>query len=97
MKRLLTIIFLIILIAVGLSFTVLNADEVELNYYFSTTSQPLAVIVLGAAVLGALFGVLATLSMVFAQKGENIRLRKKVDLIEKEIKNLREIPIKDKH
>ena len=97
MKRLLTIIFLIILIAIGLSFTVLNAGEVELNYYFSTTSQPLAVIVLGAAVLGALFGVLATLSMVFAQKGENIRLRKKVDLIEKEIKNLREIPIKDKH
>ena len=97
MKRLLTFIFLLFLTAIGLSFTVLNASEVELNYYFDTTTQPLAVIVLGAIVTGALFGILATLSMVFAQKGDNVKLRKKVGLIEKEIKNLREIPIKDKH
>jgi putative membrane protein len=97
MKRLLTFIFLLLIIVIGLSFTVLNAGEVELNYYFGTISLPLAAVVLAAIMLGSLLGILATLSLVFAVKAKNVTLQRKVGLIEKEIKNLREIPIKDKH
>ena len=97
MKRLLTFIFLLLIIVIGLSFTVLNAGEVELNYYFDTVALPLAAVVLISIVLGTLLGILATLSLVFAAKAENVKLQRKVGLIEKEIKNLREIPIKDKH
>jgi putative membrane protein len=97
MKRLLTFIFLLLIIVIGLSFTVLNAGEVELNYYFDTTTLPLAAVVLAAIILGSMLGILATLSLVFAVKAKNVKLQRKVGLIEKEIKNLREIPIKDKH
>lgn len=97
MKRLLTFIFLLFIIVIGLSFTVLNAGEVEFNYYFKTVNLPLAAIVVGAVITGALLGVMASLTIVLGQKGENAKLRRKLVLIEKEIKNLREIPIKDKH
>lgn len=97
MKRLLTVIVLLTLVIFGVGFSVLNADSVPLNYYFARSEFPLAIIVLCAFVVGALFGSLANLGYVFSQRVESKRLRRKITLIEQEVKNLREIPLRDKH
>ncbi len=97
MKRLLTFLFILVLLVFGLSFTVLNANDVVLNYYFATVELPLALVILGALTLGALLGLFASISLVLAGKADVARLHRKVQMTEKEIKNLREIPIKNKH
>lgn len=97
MKRIFAFLFLVLVAALGLGFAVLNAGEVELNYYFGRTMLPLALIVIGALVGGALLGVAASLGMVLIQKGENSRLRRRITVLEKEIRNVREMPIRDRH
>jgi putative membrane protein len=95
MKRLLAFILLLCVAALGLGFTTLNAHAVALHYYYGSTSLPLAVIVVGPLGAGAILGMAAALGLVVAKRTELVVLRRRVALCEKEIKNLRQIPIKD--
>lgn len=97
MKRILIFIGFLLVIVLGLSFAVMNASEVQLNYYFGTFSAPLSLVVVGAIAIGALLGVLASVGMVLSQKREMARLRRSMKLTEKELSNLRALPLKDSH
>lgn len=88
------VLFLIILIA-GLGFALLNTELVRINYYFGQWEMPLSLTMVIAAAVGALFGVISCLGIVFRLKREVSHLRRTVKLSEKEIMNLRSIPIKD--
>jgi putative membrane protein len=96
MLNIITIIFFIILIILGLSFSLLNSTTVELNYYFSSIQLPLAFALVTALVIGVLFGALAVLSMVVKLKRETMRLKKTIRASERELSQLRALPIKDK-
>jgi len=95
MKRLLAISTIFIVGIIGLAFAVLNSGAVELKYYLGTLSIPLALLLVITLLMGALLGGIAGIGYVLHQRRENRRLRKKLSLIETELKNLREIPIKD--
>lgn len=95
MKRIIAIIILLCLAALGLGFTVLNAEQVRLNYYFGQAELPLALVIVGTLVVGALLGLLAATWMLLARKHENRRLRRRLKLAEQEIHNLRELPVRD--
>ena len=82
---------------VGLSFALLNSEIVTLNYYFDKLQAPLSLIIVIALAFGAVMGVLASLWVVFAQKREMAKLRKVAKITEKEIANLRSLPMKDSH
>lgn len=97
MKRLIALIILLCVAALGLGFAVLNTSVVKLDYYFGTAELPLAFIVVLAVLVGAMFGGFASLGMLLVQKRHNKQLRRRISLTEKEIRNLREIPIKDRH
>lgn len=97
MKRLLAIATIIIIGFIGLAFAVLNAGAVELKYYLGTLTIPLALLLIVVLLLGVLMGGTASIGYVLHQRRENRRLRKKLSLVETELKNLREIPIKDTH
>ncbi|HEY0720578.1 MAG TPA: lipopolysaccharide assembly protein LapA domain-containing protein [Gammaproteobacteria bacterium] len=97
MRRLLEIVVILFVSFLGLAFAVLNAETVEIKYYLGTISLPLALILAIALLIGALLGGLASIGYVLHQRRENSRLRKKLSLVETELKNLREIPIKDVH
>lgn len=97
MKRILAFFLLICFAAVGLGFTVLNAGEVRLNYYFGEAMLPLALVVVGALVSGALLGMVVAGGVVLSKKHENARLRRRLELVDQEIKNLRELPVRDRH
>ena len=81
----------------GLSFAVLNASPVHLNYYFGSRDVPLSVALVLTLLLGAVLGVVSSFGVVLKLRREIARLRKAVKLAEKEILNLRSIPIKDVH
>lgn len=97
MKRLLAITAIFIVGFIGLSFAVLNAGNVEFKYYLGTLSMPLALLLVVTLLLGVLLGGIACVGFILNQRRENRRLRKRLSLIETELKNLREIPIRDTH
>lgn len=95
MKRLPIYIILLLLVLITAVFARINADNVELDFYFTTAQAPLALWLYIALVLGAVLGVLVSLLMVFRAKREVRRLAKRLALCEQELKNLRELPLKD--
>jgi putative membrane protein len=97
MKRIIIFTILLLVALVGLSFALLNSEMVTLNYYFGKLQAPLSLVMVIALALGAILGVLASMWAVLAQKRELAKLRKAAKITEKEINNLRSLPMKDNH
>ncbi len=97
MKRIVIFVLLLLVILLGLSFALMNAELVQLNYYFGTLQAPLSLVVVLAIILGAGLGVLASLSIVVGQKRELAKLRKSAKIAKEEVSNLRSLPLKDTH
>ncbi len=58
MKRLFSILVLLLFMTFGVAIAIVNADEVVFNYYYGSVTQPLSILLVGAIIFGA---VLATL------------------------------------
>ncbi|MDA1107227.1 MAG: LapA family protein [Proteobacteria bacterium] len=97
MLRIIRLVLLMLIAVVGLVFAVLNAGQVDLSYYLGVWRAPLSLILVLAFALGALFGVIACLGMLFKAKQEGRRLHKTLKLSEQEVTNLRNIPVRDRH
>ena len=97
MKRIISIVFMLIIILAGIVFAVLNSSSVELKYYFGMVNVPLSLIIVLSIIAGALLGILASLGQLLRAKRNIARLKRSVHLAEKEVANLRTIPIKDGH
>ena len=97
MRRFVYLILALVIILFGVTFAVLNADKVQLNYYMGSVELPLSLIVVLAMTLGAVLGIVASLGIVIGSRRQASKLKKSVEVAEKEIINLRNIPIKDKH
>jgi lipopolysaccharide assembly protein A len=97
MARILLAILFLVLLILGLSFAVLNSTSVPLNYYLGKVDLPLALVVVGSLILGAILGVLVSLGIVIRLKRQVRHLRRQVQTAEKEVSNLRAIPLKDSH
>ncbi|MCP4284281.1 MAG: LapA family protein [Gammaproteobacteria bacterium] len=93
--RFFNLLFILLVMLVGAAFAVMNAENVNLNYYFGFTVLPLSVVLVGAVCVGAVFGILAGLSGLTSLKRENAALRREARLTAQEVKNLRTMPIKD--
>lgn len=93
--RFLKLIFLLLIMVLGATIAVLNADQVTLNYYFGSRELPLSVVLVGAMALGALLGVVASLGGMFRLKRQNFELKRKARIASEEVRNLRALPIKD--
>lgn len=97
MSRLLSFVLMFILVLLGLAFAVGNAKPVEINYFLATRELPLAMTLVLALVVGAVIGLLFSLTLMIRLKRETLRLRRQIRLVEQEVVNLRNIPIKDPH
>ena len=95
MGRLLTWILVLLVLVAGLSFGVLNAGAVPLDYYWGRAEVPLSLALAVAFALGVALGMLGCLSVVVRQRREVARLRKAVRVAEQEVENLRTLPIRD--
>lgn len=95
--RIVTYLFLILLVLFALIFAGLNADLVSVNYYLGTKRLPLSLLILLSFILGGLLGLLTAFITYVKLKYVNRCLRHRLNLVEKELINLRALPFKDQH
>ncbi len=93
--RILMLIIYILLIILGVSFAALNAASVQVNFYFKVVTMPISVLMTLMLGLGILTGFLLFLFRYWSLKVECRKMRNQLKLTEKEIKNLRSIPLQD--
>lgn len=94
MTRFLLFIFFLALILIFFVFTLENLDLVSLNLVFQKIQVPLGLTMLVCFVLGALIGVLFSVSLILKNKNKARVLAKKIAVTEQELANLRQLPIK---
>lgn len=95
MKRLLALVVLLVVVALGLSFAAVNTESVTVHFYIGDFNAPLSLVIVIAIAFGALLGILASLGVVLSTRLEAASLRKRMNLCERELKHLRELPFKD--
>ncbi len=95
MKRLLRLIVLLVILVIGIAFAGKNATSVPVHYFFGELSLPLAVIMLLSIVLGVILGIFASLYLIISTRRELSQVKRSATLAEKELTNLRSIPLKE--
>lgn len=95
--RLFLIIFYVILIILGVTFAALNASSVQVNFYFSTLTMPISVLMTIMLGIGLILGFCLFFMRYWRLKMDYSRLKSQLKLTEKEIQNLRSIPLKNHH
>ena len=97
MLRLFGFLLLIVLVVLGLSFAVLNAERVPLNYYFGYREIPLSMIVVLSLAAGAVIGALVSMGAILRLKQQAAQLRRKLRRAEKAAGQLEILPAKEGH
>lgn len=95
--RIVAILFYLILVLFGVSFALLNATSVHLNFYVITLNMPLAVLMVMMLTIGVMLGFLLFLGKYWRLKAEHRKIKNQLKLTETEIKNLRSIPLQNQH
>lgn len=95
--RIIMIVFYLMLILFGVSFAALNADSVQINFYFTTIKMPISLLMTLVFGLGLLLGMFLFFVKYLRLKGEHRKTRNQLRLTKKEIKNLRSIPLQQEH
>lgn len=95
--RIVGYIFLLIIIFLGVSFATLNSELVTVNYYVGHRTLPLSLLLVSIFVIGSFLGILSSLWIILKIKMQKYGLQQKLKLAEKEIENLRAIPLQNKH
>ena len=97
MKRIIYIVAIIITLIIGAVFSARNAVLVQLDFIITVIDTNLSLAMIVALILGACLGILASLVWLVSAKREIQRLKKRASVSEKELNNLRAIPIRDEH
>jgi lipopolysaccharide assembly protein A len=97
MKRIIYLILTLVVTLFTVTFTLLNSQPVKVNYYFGSYEIDLIIVVVICLVIGAFLGIMAALGKMFSLKQEMSRKEKKIKITEKELENLRSLPLKDEH
>lgn len=93
--RIISYFLLLAIVIFGMTFATLNSESVTVNYYFSESTLPLSLLLVIAFALGCFIGMVVGLWLLLKAKMHNYRVKQKLLLAEKEIENLRAIPLQD--
>ncbi len=92
--RLISYLILLLIVLIGLTFAALNSTSVSFNYYLGTKNIALSLLLVFAFGIGISLGLVVTVLTWFRGKRESSKLKSRLKNIEKEVENLRSIPIK---
>ena len=95
MRRIIKYILIFLVTVFTVSFTLLNSQPVKIDFYLGSFEIDLVIVILVCLALGSLLGVMAVLGRLISLKQELIRKDKKIKVAEKEVENLRSLPLKD--
>jgi putative membrane protein len=95
--RILTYLFILIVILLGITFASLNSGSVTINYYVGQHSFSLPILLVLVFAAGSLLGLCVGFWLLLKLKVKTYRLAQTLKVAEKEIENLRAIPLQDRH
>ncbi len=95
MKNILLILLFVIVSTVSALFFAQNDAMVEIKYFAGTIDWQLNWVLITILVLGYLLGGLSVLGSLMANKLKLASANRRLKLLEKEVSNLRALPIKD--
>ena len=93
--RIISFIILLVIIFIGITFASLNSNIVSFNYYVGHREIALSMLLAVTLGAGVLMGLFSGVFVYIRTKSENRRLNKRIRVIERELENLRTIPVKD--
>jgi len=79
---------------IGLTFASLNSTSVVFNYYLGSKTIALSLLLVFTFGAGISLGLLVAIVSWIKAKKNNLQLKSRLKIAEKEIKNLRSIPIR---
>lgn len=94
MTKIFTIVLVVLMLILALSFSVINAHHVQLNYYIGQLDIPLSLLVIVSLILGSLIGALLMFRSIIGLRLELAKSRRAVKVNEKELHQLKTLPIK---
>ena len=95
--RIVMTLFYLVLILAGVSFAALNASSVAVNFYFLTISMPISILMMLTFGVGIIAGFFIFIVRYCRLKSERRRLKNQLKMTQREIKNLRTIPVTDNY
>lgn len=95
MSRIARLILVLAILLLGLIFHLKNNQMIELNYYLGSIELSLSLLVVLILCIGSFLGVMASLPIIIRLKRSQMKLQKQIQNSEKEINNLRVLPVKD--
>ncbi len=93
--RIISYILLLVIVLFGMTFATLNSESVTINYYLGQSALPLSLLLVMVFAAGCLVGIVVGFWLLIKAKLANHRLRQRLNLAEKEVENLRAIPLQD--
>ena len=97
MYRYFLIIISVLICIIGISFHLRNDHLVTLDYYLGSFDYYFSVFIIVSIIIGVVLGIILSLPKLLLLKQENKKLQKQIDIKDKEVNNLRTLPIKDEH
>lgn len=95
MSRILIPILVLVVILLGIVFHLRNDQLVVLDYFLGSNEFYFSIWLVSAFATGAIVGMLSTVPIILKSKREKLQLQRTLKMNEKEINNLRAIPVKD--
>jgi lipopolysaccharide assembly protein A len=93
--RFIKLFILIFVMLFGAVFTVLNSETIPVNYYFGTRDMPLSLVLTLVLGVGVLLGLLSGMGRIVGLKREIQMLKRRSEMVSKEVNNLRALPLKE--
>lgn len=93
--RIISYFFLLAIVIFGMTFATLNSESVTINYYLGQSALPLSLLLVIVFAFGCLVGMVVGIWLLIKAKMTNYRLNQRLALAEKEIDNLRKMPLQD--
>jgi len=95
MLRLIKFVAVLVVLCLGITIAFFNATPVSVNYLFGHVQLSLVVVMVGALVFGFVLALILCASHLWAVRLEARRLRRRLHDAETELKNLRNLPLRD--
>lgn len=95
MSRIAKLILVFVILLIGLAFHLKNNQLIELNYYVGVINMPMSWLVVLVLFIGSMLGVMASLPLLIKLKRDKLKLERQIKNSEKEINNLRVMPVRD--
>jgi len=87
-KRFIFFVVILLIILIGLSFALLNAEPVSFNYYLGTRDLELSLLLVFTLVLGAILGMAASFGLIIKSRAEISKMRREIKSKSKQLVNL---------